>query len=1130
MFRGKVQNVTDNSRCNILVDSGCEEVVISKSYADKLQLTREKTNLSAELWDRTLVPMDICSQNLNIRIGKATINVRPYIVDWIAYDLILGKAWLSEANPLINWKLNRILLREGDRLLTLDAEYRKHGDARLTYMLTSKQFARLTRKQKSAIYHVVVKPFKEELKRTGEGPEEKDRNVEQLLEEYKDVFPQELPKGLPPERSVEMTINLETDAKPKMGPIYKLSRLELQEMQKQIEEALSQGFIRPSISPWGSPVLFTPKKDGGLRMCIDYRALNKKTIKNQVPLPRIDEVWDQVGGAKYFSCIDLRSGYHQIRLRNEDVEKTAFRTRYGQFEYLVTPFGLTGAPGCFQTLMNNIFRPYLDKFVLVYLDDILIYSKTKEEHINHLRTILDILRENELYGKVSKCEFLKRQIEYLGHIISDKGIQVNPKKIESVKKWEPPTNVTQVQSFLGLCNYYRRFVKDFAKIATPLTNLTKKDVAFTWGAIEQNSFEALKDTLTKAPVLRCADPNLPYELTADASQTGVGAVLTQTDKDECRPVAYASRKLIPAEQNYSTHERELLAIIYALQTWRPYLHGAKFRIKTDHHPLKYLDTQKTLSRRQARWVEFMQEFDYDVDYIKGKSNVVADALSRQYTEVYHKSSNVIKQLMNFTLVKVSEEILDNLEEEYKKDSHFGEVYKNPKEPYQKIGKRIYLENKLCIPNGDTRKIIMHDSHESLLGAHRGLKKTLSQVKRLYFWPDMKKELYEYVKTCQNCQEAKSSNQKALGKLRPFPPPAKKWEEISMDFIFDLPKTKDEKTAILVVVDKLCKRAHFIPLQSNHTATDTAKAFYNEVYKHHGLPRKIISDRDTRFTSIFWTELMKLLQVKLNLSTAFHPQTDGQSERAFRTLEEMLRCFVNYTQKDWTTHLPGLEFAYNNHINDTTKQTPFFLEYGQHPFSISDILYSDHSASDNIATEKFIEELQHANDLAKIAIQEANERNAETVNKHRRDLTLEVGDPVMLSTKNLPLKTGRTKKLAPKFLGPFTILEKLAEGHAYRLDLPEQFKNIHPTFHISLLKPYHVDPLHRSRPTKSPYDTIKNPKPLEKILAHRLKNGNIQFLVHYKETDPSENTWINKHELEEEQDLIQDYSRRLFEDE
>ncbi|CDF39331.1 unnamed protein product [Chondrus crispus] len=475
-------------------------------------------------------------------------------------------------------------------------------------------------------------------------------------------------------------------------------------------------------------------------MFIDYRALNKKNDKNQVPLPRIDEVWDQVGKAKYFSTLDPRSGYHQIRLKDSDIEKTAFRTRL-----------------------------FLDTFVLVYLDDILVYSKTKEEHVKHLKTVLILLREHKLYGTLSKY---------------------------------------------------------FATIATPLSNLIRKNNPLKWEKPQALAFQELKQRLTEAPVLRCADPNLPYQLTADASQTGVEAVLTQTDESACRPVAYASRKLNPAEQGYSTHERELLAIIYALHTRRPYLHGSKFKIMNDHHPLKYLDTQKT-----------------------GKSNVVADALSRQYKE------------NGFTYIKA-----------------------------------------LLLANYDER------------------------------YPQLREK-------CLQCQEAKSSTQNQLGNLRPFPPPTKKWEVISMDFIFDLPKTMDGKTAIMVVVDKLSKRTHFIPLRSDNSAKTIATTFCKEINKHHGLLRKIISDRDTRF---------------------------GLGK-----------------------YLPGVEFAYNNHVNDTTRQTPFFLEYGQHPFAISDIIHSDISEN--------------------------------ALKKH-------IGDKVMLSTKNLPINPGRTKKFAPKYIGPFTVLEVLASVH------------------------------------------------------------------------------------------------------
>lgn len=469
--------------------------------------------------------------------------------------------------------------------------------------------------------------------------------------------------------------------------------------------------------------------------------------------------------------------------------------------------------------------------------------------------------------------------------------------------------------------------------------------------------------------------------------------------------------------------------------------------------------------------------------------------------------------------------------QYNNDEGFQKIFTLPSEPYKRVGKRLYLEHRLCIPKGSTRKTLLHDLHESLLGAHRGFKKTLRKLKEHFFWPRMNKEVQEYITTYNKCQAAKSSTQKQAGNLRPFPPPSKKWEEISMDFIFELPKTKQTKTAILVVVEKLSKRTHFISLYSNQTAKDTAEEIFREIYKHHGLPRKIISDRDSRFTTLFWTELMKLLKVKLNLSTTFHPQTDGQSERAFRTLEEMLRCFVSYTQNDWDTQLPGLEFAYNNHVNDTTEQTPFFLEYGQNPFSIADIIHSDVSETPIVSTNTFVNELQEANRLAQEAISATNVIDADIINQHRREQYFETGDLVMLSTNNLPLQKGISKKLSPKYVGPFTILDKLAAGNDYKLDLQDQYKYIHHTFHTSLLKPYNQDTTERESADHIPFALSQEEKnQVERILSHRLRDNDIQFLVHFKDTSPTENSWINKHELDHHQMLIEHYFNTLFEDE
>ena len=414
------------------------------------------------------------------------------------------------------------------------------------------------------------------------------------------MFPTDLPNGLPPRRLIDHTIETEPEAKAPVRPIYRLSFAEMNELKKQLEELTDKGFIRPSTSPFGAPVIFVKKKDGSLRMCVDYRGLNKITKKNSYPLPRIDDLFDRLHGATVFSKIDLRSGYHQVRISEKDIYKTAFRTRYGHFEFLVMPFGLTNAPATFMRLMNTVFHPFLDEFVLVYLDDILIYSKNIADHALHLRVIFEKLREHRLFAKIEKCEFAKESVEFLGHVVSSEVLEIEKQKVRAIKDWPKPSSVKEIQSFLGLVNYYRRFIRHVAEISRPLTNLLKKDSPYSWTAAQNKAFETLKSKIASAPVLKLPNPHQKYVLMTDASDIGLGGVLSQEENGRMKPVAYLSRKLNQAEQNYAVHEKELLAIIFALRTWRIYLHGAEFDILTDHHPLIYLDSQPNLSRRQAR--------------------------------------------------------------------------------------------------------------------------------------------------------------------------------------------------------------------------------------------------------------------------------------------------------------------------------------------------------------------------------------------------------------------------------------------------------------------------------------------------------------------------------------------------
>jgi len=451
-----------------------------------------------------------------------------------------------------------------------------------------------------------------------------------IIKEFADVFPEEIP-GLPPKMDIDITIELVPRAAPVSRAPYRMSVPELTELKMQLQELLDKNYIRPSVSPWGAPVLFVRKKYGTLRMCIDYRQLNKLTIKNKYPLPRIDELFDQVKGATVFSKIDLRSGYHQIRIKEEDIAKTAFRTRYGHYKFVVLPFRLTNAPATFMCLMNSVFRKFLDKFVLIFIDDILIYSPTKEEHEEHLRSVLQTLREHQLYAKFSKCDFFKEEIQYLGHVITKEGIAVDPKKIRTIMEWPVPKNVADIRSFMGFAGYYRIFVEDFSRVAYPITSLQKKGRAFKWTSECQQSFEKLKRLLTSAPILSIADPNKDYVVCTDASREGVDGVLMQ----EGKVIAYESRKLKEHEQKYSTYDLELSAVIHALKMWRHYLLGRKFLLLTDHHSLTNYFSQPTLNSRQAHWADSLSGFDFDIKHLKGRENRVADALSRK-CNVYMK--------------------------------------------------------------------------------------------------------------------------------------------------------------------------------------------------------------------------------------------------------------------------------------------------------------------------------------------------------------------------------------------------------------------------------------------------------------------------------------------------------------
>ncbi|KAM1731966.1 hypothetical protein ACFX11_017778 [Malus domestica] len=571
---------------------------------------------------------------------------------------------------------------------------------------------------------------------------------------FPDVFPEDLP-GLLPDREIEFVIDLLPGTNPISLTLYIMAHAELKELKVRLQELVDKGFIQPSTSPWGAPVLFVRKKDGTLRLCIDYRQLNRVTIKNRYPLPCIDDLFNQLRGTCVFSKIDLRSGYYQLKIKNEDVPKTAFKTRYGHYEFLVLPFRLINAPATFMDLMNRVFQPYLDRFIIVFIDDILVYSKSKVEHARHLKLVLSSLREHKLYAKFSKCEFWLNQVAFLGHVISAQGVQVDSQKMATVENWEQPRTVN----------------------------------------------EQLKYYLTHAHVLALPDDNGNYEVFSDASLNGLGCVLMQHG----RVIAYASRQLKPHEKNYPTYDLELAAIIFALKIWRHYLYGEKY-LRSTGVELGVEDRgEALLANLQVRPV-------------------------------------LIERVLDTQMIdEEAQEIIQARNQGKKKDFEIRET-----------DGMLMQETRMYVPNNaELKKEILDEAHISAYAMHPGGTKMYHTIRPFYYWPGMKREIAEYVSRCAICQQVKAERKKPFGLMQPLLVLQWKWENITMDFVYKLPRTQNGYDGIWVVVDRLTKSAHFIPVREKYSLSRLAKLFISQIMKYHGVPVNIISDRDPRFTSKFW---------------------------------------------------------------------------------------------------------------------------------------------------------------------------------------------------------------------------------------------------------------------------------------
>ncbi|KAH9705011.1 Endonuclease [Citrus sinensis] len=991
---------------HILIDPGSTHSFVSRTFS--MHLEREPELLDYGLVVSTPTGGSLLAEKVYrdsmIRLGEHEFKANLIILDIRDFDAILGTDWLASHHATVDCFKKEVVFNKPGEI-----EVKFYGERRVlpSCVISVIDARRLLRKGCSAYLAYVIVTGVREL-RLEDIP---------VVQEFSDVFPDELP-GMPPHREIEFSIDLVPGTAPISIAPYRMAPAELKELKIQLQELVDKEFIRPSVSPWGAPVLFVKKKDGTLRLCIDYRQLNKVTVRNKYPLPRIDDLFDQLQGAKVFSKIDLRSGYHQLRIKEADVPKTAFRTRYGHYEFLVMPFGLTNAPAAFMDLMNRVFHPYLDRFVIVFIDDILVYSRSQEDHEEHLRTVLQTLRQKQLYAKFSKCEFWLDKVVFLGHVISAEGIYVDPQKIEAVVNWERPTNVTEVRSFLGLAGYYRRFVEGFSKIAIPLTRLTRKNAKFQWNDDCEKSFQELKACLTSAPVLTLPSGNEGFVVYSDASRQGLGCVLMQHGK----VVAYASRQLKKHEQNYPTHDLELAAVVFALKIWRHYLYGATY-------------------------------YDCTIDFHPGKANVVVDALSRKSSSsIAHLRGTYMPLLIELRSLGVESEDLQLLK--LKED-----VQKGLRTDFAvRDDGVLVMGNRLCVPDiKELKKEIMEEAHCSAYAMHPGSTKMYRTLRDHYWWQGMKREIAEFVSRCLVCQQIKAEHQRPAGFSQPLPIPEWKWEHITMDFVTGLPRTQSGHDSVWVVVDRLTKSTHFLPFKTTYSMDKLGNIFVAEIVQLHGAPVSIVSDRDSRFTSKFWTSLPKALGTKLNFSTAFHPQTDGQSERTIQTLEDMLRACILEFKSSWDIYLPLMEFAYNNSYQASIEMAPYEALYGR---KCRTPVCWDEVGERKLFGPELVQNTSEKIQLIRQRLKAAQSRQKSYADKRRRELEFEVGDKVFIriSPWKWVLRFGKRGKLSPRYIGPYEIVERIGPL-AYRLALPPELSRIHDVFHVSMLRKYVYDPSH-----------------------------------------------------------------------
>ena len=1054
---------------NFLIDSGSARSYICKSFvkSNKIPYSGLPSSINIQLPNEKSMNITHTTKPLQLSFMDHVETIEFYIANLQLQGIsgILGRDWLNLHKPYINFEKNTIYFLEkhcinhcpsskGNKFVfhSKDITAPMINEEILTYdnLLSDEPD---TEQDICASLPEIGNDIHED-----QTEEEKREIINKHYAKFKIAFEKKEADKLPPHRDYDMTIDLIPGSQLYYGPIYSLTNEELRTLKDYIKENLKKGFIRKSSSPAGAPVLFVKKHDGSLRLCVDYRKLNAITIRNSYPIPRINDLIESFQGSNVFTRLDLRSAYNLIRIREGHEYLTAFRTPIGHYEYLVMPFGLRNAPSVFQRFVQDIFSDVLGEFIQIYLDDIIIYTKNPNDHIKHVSYVLNKLLENGLFAKIEKCDFHVKKTNFLGFTISPKGLTMDKNKLQSIFEWPTPRNLKELQSFLGLCNFYRRFIKDFALIMEPLRPLLKKNCKFIWDNKADNAFQKLKESFDNNKFLIHPNQDKEFIVETDASDFAVGCILSQrSDEDNLlHPVAFYSRSLTSTEANYTIYDKELLGVITALEVWRHHLEGSKlpFQILTDHKNLLYFKKPQHLDQRQIRWGLFLSKFNYRISYRPGEKCGKPDALSRRPDyKITHENNHLTKSTLldEKTFCCASLDKINDLIKAQKGDKYcksiFAKIFNNSQVKsslFKVIDGVLHFQNRIIVPSS-LKANILRLNHDTPTNGHQGVDKTFEKLQRFYWWPNMKNDVINYVHSCMVCGKNKIRRHKPYGKIQPLPIPSKPWEIIGVDFIVNLPNSQN-CTCIMVVVDHLTKMIHLIPCSDVPSAELTARLLLANVFRFHGFPKTIISDHGSQFSSEFWTSLCSALGVKPSLATAHHQQSNGQVERANSVIEQYLRCYCSSAQTDWCFYLPLCELAYNNSIHKSIGKSPFYANYGFHPccnIESPPILLKDNASILTRDWASHFDSLRKHLSKAKDDFKKYGDRNKSFGPKFN------INDKVWL--KRYYFTNEPAKKLANQYLGPFRILEDRGRMN-YRLELPENM-HLHPIFHISQLEPY-----------------------------------------------------------------------------